>query len=75
MTLADQIVVMNAGRVEQVCAPMELYSKPATEFVATFIGSPKMNLVGPAAAENAAKFGRRISPSAIAAHGAGACAS
>ena len=61
MTLADQIVVMNAGRIEQVGAPMELYSKPATEFVATFIGSPKMNLFKgpPAAAENAATIGIR----------------
>ncbi|MEZ2221584.1 ABC transporter ATP-binding protein [Rhizobium sp. RCC_161_2] len=45
MTLADQIVVMNAGRIEQVGAPMDLYSEPRTEFVATFIGSPKMNLI------------------------------
>ncbi|MDP0929838.1 ATP-binding cassette domain-containing protein [Paracoccus onubensis] len=45
MTLADQIVVMNAGRIEQVGAPMELYDRPQTEFVAGFIGSPKMNLL------------------------------
>ena len=45
MTLADQIVVMNAGRIEQVGPPMELYDKPRSEFVATFIGSPKMNLL------------------------------
>ncbi len=45
MTLADQIVVMNAGRIEQVGAPMELYDKPQSEFVAAFIGSPKMNLL------------------------------
>ncbi len=45
MTLADQIVVMNKGRIEQVGAPMELYDRPATEFVAGFIGSPKMNLI------------------------------
>ena len=45
MTLADQIVVMNAGRIEQVGPPMELYEKPRSEFVATFIGSPKMNLL------------------------------
>jgi multiple sugar transport system ATP-binding protein len=61
MTLADQIVVMNVGRIEQVGAPMELYTLPATEFVATFIGSPKMNLVkgAAAAAENAATLGVR----------------
>ncbi|MEJ6785710.1 ABC transporter ATP-binding protein [Aminobacter sp. Piv2-1] len=45
MTLADRIVVLNAGRVEQVGAPMELYNKPANMFVAGFIGSPKMNFI------------------------------
>jgi multiple sugar transport system ATP-binding protein len=45
MTLASRIVVMNAGRVEQVGAPAELYSRPATRFVAGFIGSPAMNFV------------------------------
>ena len=45
MTLADKIVVLNAGRVEQVGAPMELYNSPANEFVAGFIGSPKMNFI------------------------------
>jgi multiple sugar transport system ATP-binding protein len=45
MTLASRIVVMNAGRIEQIGAPAELYSHPATRFVAGFIGSPAMNLV------------------------------
>ena len=45
MTLADRIVVLNEGRVEQVGAPMELYSRPATRFVAGFIGAPAMNLL------------------------------
>ncbi|MFB2553158.1 ABC transporter ATP-binding protein [Ensifer soli] len=45
MTLADRIVVVNGGVIEQVGAPMEIYSKPATVFVAGFIGSPKMNLL------------------------------
>ena len=45
MTLADRIVVLNAGRVEQVGAPMELYNRPANLFVAGFIGSPKMNFI------------------------------
>jgi lactose/L-arabinose transport system ATP-binding protein len=45
MTLADKIVVLRAGRVEQVGAPMELYGDPANIFVAGFIGSPKMNLL------------------------------
>ena len=45
MTMADTIVVMNQGRVEQNGAPAEVYRFPATRFVATFIGSPAMNLV------------------------------
>jgi len=45
MTLADRIVVLRAGRVEQVGAPMELYLKPATRFVAEFIGTPAMNIL------------------------------
>jgi multiple sugar transport system ATP-binding protein len=44
MTMADQIVVLNKGRVEQVGTPMQLYRNPATPFVAGFIGSPEMNL-------------------------------
>jgi multiple sugar transport system ATP-binding protein len=45
MTMADRIVVMQDGRVEQVGAPLELYDRPANLFVATFIGSPAMNLI------------------------------
>ncbi|MEP5153746.1 sn-glycerol-3-phosphate ABC transporter ATP-binding protein UgpC [Planktotalea sp.] len=43
MTLADKIVVLRDGRVEQVGSPIELYERPANAFVAQFIGSPKMN--------------------------------
>jgi multiple sugar transport system ATP-binding protein len=45
MTLADRIVVLRAGKVEQVGAPMELYNDPASTFVAGFIGSPQMNFL------------------------------
>jgi multiple sugar transport system ATP-binding protein len=45
MTLADRIVVLNAGRIEQVGSPRALYETPANTFVATFIGSPRMSLV------------------------------
>ena len=45
MTLADRIVVLNKGHIEQVGTPLELYDHPANEFVAQFIGSPKMNLI------------------------------
>jgi alpha-glucoside transport system ATP-binding protein len=52
MTLADRIVVLNAGKIEQVGAPMELYHNPANLFVARFIGSPAMNML-PATIEGA----------------------
>jgi ABC-type sugar transport system ATPase subunit len=45
MTLADRIVVLNAGRIEQVGAPMELYHRPDNLFVARFLGSPSMNTI------------------------------
>ena len=45
MTMADKIVVLNEGIIEQVGAPLELYNKPANIFVAGFIGSPKMNFL------------------------------
>ncbi|WP_196259794.1 ABC transporter ATP-binding protein [Pelagibacterium limicola] len=54
MTMADKIVVLNAGRIEQYGTPLELYSKPANRFVAGFIGSPKMNFIEGA---EAARFG------------------
>ena len=45
MTMADKIVVLNAGRIEQVGSPLDLYRAPANLFVAGFIGSPKMNFI------------------------------
>jgi multiple sugar transport system ATP-binding protein len=54
MTMADKIVVLNAGRIEQVGSPLELYKRPKNQFVAGFIGSPKMNFIGGA---EAAKHG------------------
>lgn len=45
MTLADRIVVMQNGYIEQVGTPLELYDQPANQFVATFIGAPSMNLI------------------------------
>ncbi|MBO1573950.1 ATP-binding cassette domain-containing protein [Brucella melitensis] len=45
MTLADRIVVLNAGRIEQIGSPMELYNRPDNLFVAGFIGSPQMNFI------------------------------
>ena len=45
MTLADRMIVMNAGRADQIGAPLEVYADPATEFVAGFIGSPATNFL------------------------------
>ena len=45
MTLADKVVVMNGGKIEQVGAPLQLYHQPQNRFVAGFIGSPKMNFM------------------------------
>jgi multiple sugar transport system ATP-binding protein len=45
MTMGDKIVVLNGGRVEQIGAPLDLYDSPANRFVATFLGSPAMNLI------------------------------
>ncbi|MBI4046580.1 MAG: sn-glycerol-3-phosphate ABC transporter ATP-binding protein UgpC [Devosia nanyangense] len=45
MTLADRLIIMNAGRVEQVGRPIEVYNNPSSRFVADFIGSPAMNLL------------------------------
>ncbi len=45
MTMADKIVVLSAGNIEQVGAPLDLYNKPRNKFVAGFLGSPKMNFV------------------------------
>ncbi|MCP2155095.1 sn-glycerol-3-phosphate import ATP-binding protein UgpC [Agrobacterium tumefaciens] len=45
MTLADRLVVLNGGRIEQIGAPLEVYHTPASTFVASFIGSPAMNLL------------------------------
>ncbi len=49
MTMADRIVVLNGGYVQQVGSPLELYNRPANRFVAGFLGSPRMNLIDGAA--------------------------
>ena len=52
MTLADRVVVMNAGRIEQIGTPDEVYHRPVTRFVAGFIGSPAMNFLSCRLVEN-----------------------
>ncbi|HSI49266.1 MAG TPA: TOBE domain-containing protein, partial [Ideonella sp.] len=54
MTLADRVVVLRDGRIEQVGTPLELYDKPANQFVAQFIGTPQMNVVAAAQMPQAA---------------------
>ncbi len=57
MTLADRIVVMNDGRIEQVGTPMELFNNPANTFVAGFLGSPPMNQMKGTLTETGARIG------------------
>ena len=61
MTMADKIVVLNAGKIEQYGSPIELYERPGNLFVAGFIGSPKMNFITgePASQRGAATIGVR----------------
>ena len=61
MTMADKIVVLNAGRIEQIGSPLSLYHRPVNRFVAGFIGSPMMNFIGGdyAAEHHAAAVGIR----------------
>ena len=54
MTMADRIVVMQGGNVEQIGAPLDLYDRPANQFVAGFIGSPAMNFIRGRAQRNGA---------------------
>ena len=63
MTLADILVVMNGGVVEQIGNPLEIYQKPATTFVAAFIGAPPMNLMPLAAGELRSQLAGDISAS------------
>jgi sn-glycerol 3-phosphate transport system ATP-binding protein len=58
MTLADRLVVMNAGRIEQIGTPMEIYTRPATLFVAEFIGSPPMNVIPSTAVPDLARVAK-----------------
>ncbi|HEX2556294.1 MAG TPA: sn-glycerol-3-phosphate ABC transporter ATP-binding protein UgpC [Microvirga sp.] len=62
MTMADRIVVMNKGRIEQVGTPLELYDRPANRFVAEFIGSPAINLLEGTVEEAGGRRGLRVAP-------------
>lgn len=60
--MADKIVVMQSGRIEQVGAPLELYDRPANIFVASFIGSPSMNLIHGKVTDGALQTGSATLP-------------
>ena len=62
MTLADRIVVMQAGNIEQIGTPLDLYDNPANEFVATFIGAPSMNLLDAELADGQIRIGGQVFP-------------
>ncbi|MCB1340973.1 MAG: TOBE domain-containing protein, partial [Pseudooceanicola sp.] len=68
MTLADRMIVMNAGRADQIGAPLEVYADPATEFVAGFIGSPATNFL---AGRDGGRIGVRPEHARLAAPGHG----
>ncbi|MDB5524161.1 MAG: ugpc3 [Rhizobium sp.] len=57
MTLADRLVVLNKGEIEQIGSPLEVYHKPASTFVASFIGSPAMNLVNARSSDGNLRIG------------------
>ena len=62
MTMGDRVAVMNAGELQQVDTPLELYRRPVNLFVAGFIGSPQMNLIEAIAADGKAKIGDYLVP-------------
>ncbi|QCL97697.1 ABC transporter ATP-binding protein [Agrobacterium tumefaciens] len=64
MTMAHKIVVLNNGRIEQVGSPLDLYNAPSNQFVAGFIGSPKMNFLAAAASSNGVRIGDVLVPCA-----------
>ncbi|MEN9630906.1 MAG: hypothetical protein RJA10_4134 [Pseudomonadota bacterium] len=72
MTLAQRMIVMNAGRIEQMGTPEQVYGKPATTFVASFIGSPPMNLLAGGAEGSRLKVGPETLALPVAAPRAGA---
>ena len=62
MTMADRVVVLNGGRVEQIGAPLDLYDRPVNQFVAGFIGSPSMNFLSGRISESGFETGGIVLP-------------
>jgi multiple sugar transport system ATP-binding protein len=65
MTMADKIVVMNGGKVEQIGSPLELYDDPTNLFVAGFIGSPAMNFLNGKLVTGGAGRGVELQPGCV----------
>lgn len=65
MTLADRIVIINERRIEQIGTPMEIYRKPATQFVASFVGTPKINILPVEVAANSGLAMARLSDGTV----------
>jgi multiple sugar transport system ATP-binding protein len=65
MTLADRIVILNDCRIEQVGSPIEVYARPASRFVATFVGSPAMNLLPITVSGSGDRLGARLSDGSL----------
>lgn len=65
MTLADRLIVLNKGYVEQIGTPLELYHHPRTKFVASFIGSPAMNFIELSADEQREQLGQEVSADSV----------
>lgn len=70
MTMADRIIVMNEGRIEQIGTPAEVYHTPATTFVASFMGAPPMNLISAQSSNGSVQFANINIPHASSAIGA-----
>ena len=62
MTLADRIVVLDRGRIQQIGTPQEIYARPINRMVATFLGNPPMNLLPATVAESGVRVGDRLLP-------------
>ncbi|MYM56283.1 ABC transporter ATP-binding protein [Thalassovita mangrovi] len=60
MTMADRIIVMNAGKIEQIGTPEEVYHRPASTFVASFMGAPPMNLLSAQARDGSVHYGDTV---------------
>jgi len=71
MTMADQVILLRNGRVEQDATPADLYARPATVFAARFIGTPPMNVLTLSEGADAGVVAGTVGPAVLAGHGSG----